>query len=221
MDLAAIQTKVEQMVRGRATADALTDAKNALRMVISALPELFTAKRSDAETVAMVENQGDYDLTAQWVQITDVIITTSADVLVSNLEIKSMPQLLLDCYTGSIRTASGAVTAIKSCTLVGNLSGTQSLVLDRKATGVSGHKLVVNGSKIPALSGATVIPPHGHIEEAVKLIAMGLAGQEMGNQNAATWMQSGLLLVDFGRNLINTQAGLPSSIKREESNARS
>lgn len=221
MNLGNIQTKVEQMVRGRATADALEDAKQALRIVIAALPELYSAKNADAETVNLVENDADYDLTGAWVQVTEAILTTSADAWIANLEIKTTPQMILERHTGSIRLQTGAVTALRACTLIGNLAGGQSIVLDRKPTGVSSHKLLIYGSKMPSLSGATVIPPHAHIEEAVKLIAMGLAGQEMGNRSASSWMESGLLLVDFGRKLVDTQSGLPSSMKREERNARS
>lgn len=221
MLLSAIRDKVTNMVRGRLTADALEDAKAALRIALQALPEHYTAQDAQAETVNLANADSNYDLTGEWIQVTEAIITTSAGAFVSALSVRTIEQLLLDASSGSIRTNTGTLADIRGCSLIGNSSGTQSMVLDRKPTDVSGHKLVIYGSKMPTVDANTVIPNQAQVEQAVKLIAMGLAGQEIGNPLASQWMESGLLLLDFGRGLLDSRGGLPTSGKRKEANYRS
>lgn len=207
--LSDIATKVQNRVRGCSAADALVHAKDAYRVVATALPDCLTTLElgTEYEEIQLVLNVQEYELTQDWLQVTEAMHVSDAGS-VRPLSLKPLMEIINLSGGGTFRAAGESVDTFKSCCIVGRATGMPSLLLDVAPSSVTnpGDKIRLFGTRIPTtFDGTTKVPyllsTHFHIFD----IASARAAMDLGNPRAEAWLQSGMQWIEWDRQMLKTR----------------
>lgn len=207
--LSAIATKIQNRVRGCSAADALEHAKDAYRLVVTALPDCLTTLElgTEYEDIQLVASTQEYELTNDWLQVTEAVhIADSGSA--RPLSLKPLMEIINLSGGGSFRAAGESVDTFKACCIVGRTTGLQAMVLDSAPSGVTnpGDKVRLFGTRIPStFDGTTPVPyllsTYFHILD----IACSRAALDIGNTRADSWLQSGMAWMEWDRQMLKTR----------------
>lgn len=207
--LSDIATKIQNRVRGCSAADALVHAKDAYRVVVTALPDCLTTLEigTEYEDVVLASGTQEYQLSKEWLQVTEAVHIPDSGTP-RPLSLKPLVEIMNLSGGGTFRAASESVDTFKSCCIVGRADGCQALLLEVAPSGAhaTDDKVRLFGTRIPTtFDGTTSVPylltTYFHILD----IACARAAMDLGNTRAQEWLQSGMSWVEWDRQMLKTR----------------